>query len=893
MQAASITMHDLKCCTFDRAGWNPEIYRMIQTCGFDVWRGSVWCWLTVLVMLFSLGIANHSANAEEKSPNLSSGAGMSGIGAYVPGQWGVVSSSVQNPTAQDVDLLVVHQFDADPHVQFGTRVWVPNQSIRRVWSAVRPPDAYEADIRQINTQTLLVDDASTTEFQLDRQPGLLLGTTDSPVVALMQDYDGTRISPTVQAMLIGGGHSKRTRHVNPEQAPSTMAGWQAVDALVVDAAAMHFDEAQWVALRQWVLAGGRVWIFYQHDNDEAVEHMQRFLGDDWSVAIVDELPLTQFKMLGSRETLSVQVEMPIAMTRVLASGFTVHHTVRDWPVTLEKQIGRGRVLVSTIGPRAWVKATNGKTSDKSNSKTVGGSDDIGVIATPPLRDIEKLLIDQQLPASAPATADSELVQKLAPYVPTMIGYRVIGRSVVMIMLCAFLILLVIGGIMLHRKNKLEWIATIGGGAAIVAAGILLTLGLMRGREVPTTVASAQLIRVVPGQHQAIVSGVMSLFSASSDIGKVEVNNGGVIWWPDTSAQANKTLRAIWTDLDRWHWDQLTLPPRAVLNATFDNVLNIEEPIVASGQFGPEGLVVDFSPGVLSDLQDPLIATSSGVIVPRDNGKNRYTVGPSQVVHNEQYVRSLSMTREQMRHQSVYQDLLAMSQPDAPTWWIWAKPVDLGFKLIENATHRDWALASVPIKFTAPAPGAARVLSPFLPYTLARSPDGASPVAIYDANNREWIAPLTPGYTIWLRFQLPDSIASAKPTIDELVLTIDMDAPDRDVQLLDPISYGSRALATVSNPRGEAKLSPEDGQASVYQIDSSGGILVGVRVTDQPPDAVTSQWSLQELRLELLLDIPNSPTTKKAAASSTPISTPMSTSSSTSISMAPSASTAKF
>jgi hypothetical protein len=55
------------------------------------------------------------------------------------------------------------------------------------------------------------------------------------------------------------------------------------------------------------------------------------------------------------ETAALDVEEPVDFVRVLALGQPVLYEVAGWPAALITDVGRGRVLFTTLDPRGWMR----------------------------------------------------------------------------------------------------------------------------------------------------------------------------------------------------------------------------------------------------------------------------------------------------------------------------------------------------------------------------------------------------------------------------------------------------------------------------------------------------------------------------------------------------------
>ena len=142
--------------------------------------------LTLLALLCCpLNIAR--GQDKEDKPSLAGAGGAAGIGQYPPLNWGVVASTIVNPTDSEQKLLVTFNFDDTSTLQFASQVWVPPQSRRTVWLPIRT-NSFEVDPFKPRTLALtqqLFDMNGAQPVMLSQQPGLLIATRDHWITGML------------------------------------------------------------------------------------------------------------------------------------------------------------------------------------------------------------------------------------------------------------------------------------------------------------------------------------------------------------------------------------------------------------------------------------------------------------------------------------------------------------------------------------------------------------------------------------------------------------------------------------------------------------------------------------------------------------------------------------
>jgi len=828
-----------------------------------------------------------SASEAKDEPVVQGGAGLTGIGQYLPGRWGDVAATVRNETSESVQVLLGHRFEAMPSVQFMHELWVPAGSSRQAATPVRTPESIDPERRDIPMTTLLLDTSGAIERQLDREPGLLLQGKDPPLAGLLSEGEGRAMLSLVARTMQRATGRRSMSFPRLESLPRSYASWEALNLLVIDRDDLPVDPYQRRAMQRWLLGGGRLWLAAQRLESHV---LARLLGDDWTVTPIRKQRLTRLTIEGEGKTLSRAFVEPVNLLKVDPGDFDVRATVNGWPVWLEKTIGDGRVILTTLDARAWFEPDDSRTPE---ALAAGAGWRLPPVEQPdpPEGKASELIRDLARDAAFGLPPGPVATEAMRQVVADEIGYRTLSRGLMGSVLGLSVLVVLAGGLALYRQGRLEWVGVLGAGAAAVFGLAILLLGAIQGQQVPLTVASGQFVRIAPSQQSAVVEGVMSVYSPRREVGRVRIEQGGVIWWPETAGRGGRTLRTIFSDLERWRWENLTLPPRAVLNADFVNSIALDSPVRATGRLTAQGLSVSLETGPFGEASDPLVVGSAGVLTPRrmrrggaglssaastpsasssaqEAGGNpsepgravsasHWVASPEDAVRAGQYVRSMAQTAEQSRRQRVYEQLFASSRPASRSVLFWARPLDIGFDVVEGASRRSWALVQAPLQWSdeasveAVADEASRsvagesgpamvVPSALVPFEVVRGPGGSAPAAIYNKTTGEWVGALTTGYEVWLRFQLPAPARQMR--IERLRLRLDIEAPDRTVTIVDPSRGRASPLAEIEGPLTTVRTTIEDVER--VQPDAGGGVTLGILVSDPPTRTGMSQWVIE-------------------------------------------------
>ncbi len=750
-----------------------------------------------------------------------SAGGAAGLGFLKPGEWGLVRSRIRNDGAEAVELLSSVQFKEGDNIQFVTRAWVPPQSVREVLQPVYLHMTPRSD-RAVDLSSLLID-TSRGEQMRGREDGLIRLEMDDRLTAVVADTDADDAISAVIAARLAAGASKRMAYVSPAQLPALPAVYDAITCLVFAHGDVELTPAQTHAIRSWICDGGRLWIML----DRVPAGLgPRLVGNDWPIAVIDRLPMTQLALRGSGSLLQRERDDPWDMVRVVAPRARVLHEAAGWPASLTFAVGKGAVVVTTLDAHAWWLA-----SDKE-----GGDPQ----ATEPLTELAVM-------AWGGAAGDVPIdASRFGEFVRDQIGYRILGRGPVIVVLALLPLAVIVSGLWLTRRHRLEVVGAIAVAGSVLLGAVLIGMGRAQRRTVPLTVASAQWVEVAPGQDMAAVKAAISIYSPEADRGPLSGNKGGVLW-PDMTGQGGRQLRMVWTDLDHWSWEGLELPSGAVRSAAVRHLLPMERHAGVTLTFGPRGVQGRITPGPFEQFEDLVLATPVAAMAVRPDGDGTFVVQPSDQLQRGEYIAGATLGQQQRARQDMYRALLDRTNyPTTATLLTWAKSLDLGLELSIPATQHHSALVAMPATWTPAALGQ-RVAVPgaFVPFTVVRGEGGVGTTTLYSAITREWIDSAQ-GHTLLFRFRLPREVLPM--TAEAATLTIQLSARDRVVEVLRVTGRQMDAVARLEGVAGTQRVSLK--AADLSPVDADGGLIVGLRVHDNDDVSAGSIWRLIDIRLDV-------------------------------------------
>lgn len=797
-----------------------------------------------------------------------------GIAVYRSEMWGQVNLQLWNRSEEPLELLASTFFENEPTLQYGRRIWMPPKSQLLTWQPVRLPRTGAS--LSVNTRTLMMDARQEREVLLRTDSGSLqfdgnLRVTDEetmtglmdapyrppPPGTIFLDENDEATSELIVTSRIAAQRTRRFIGLLDQYLPASEECLQGLDQLVIADSRVINDSAGLVATRRWLFGGGRLWVMLDQVDPRV---LQQLLGDEFACEIIDRVGLTTVRLgvpqPNERIVSTRDYEQPVDFVRVAVSRVEVEYTVDGWPAAFWKTCGEGRLLVTTLGPRGWMRRRTANDFVPPRNRTSRENDlhaPTDFVTLEPMSNLALNFLSRRLPRLLPDTV-------LEPLTQEYVGYAIPSRTMVLGLLLGFSVLLLGLGTWLRRQSRLELLGAIGPAIALSISVILVMLGRQQRNGVPSTVANLQFVQPISGTDDVRISGVIGLFSSDAGTATISAQHGG-FFLPETSGLEATTRRMVWTDHDAWRWEHL---PETVglRSASFQTAAESPDRLEARATFGPEGLTGRLHLPGESRPSDALLATRDGRFGVELRGDGTFTAQADNVLADEQFLAAGLLSDEQGRRQRLLQQLLANPQrrdfPELPHLFLWTDPWDLGFRYGENRRSLGSALLAVPLKLQRPVTGTqVRIASPFLPYHGATGPDDMPPTGWWDSHRRQWIEKSRPSET-WLRFQIPTVLFPI--AIERGRVVVRVQGP---VGRLALAGYQSKTktivpLKTWTDPVGTLSLEITDPE--LLTISADGGVLLHIAAGD--PDrpeltqreatesSVMSYWQIESLSLEL-------------------------------------------
>jgi hypothetical protein len=835
------------------------------------------CFSLFAICVVNFFPASVQAQEEKRAPLHLEGFQLNGLHTFVTDNWVTAEVTVVNPNPVGHDCRVVLFYASQPDVQYARDVWVPGRSSLSTCLPVGPAPVSKPGLDK--RKTALTRSTKPQELQAliydrtgDRER-LVLPKSEERVRSRLVNYQPREtvtcvlrdekkpedprpprypveapepedVIDLVWAFRAGAGLSEHVRLIDDSLLPPMEEAYDGVDHLVLAGRRLSLDPPGQVALSRWLRQGGRLWVMLDLADESLVGQI---LGEAPGFEVIGHTTLTRVLIESTRvkdvDREVREFERPIDFVRVnVGPDYTVLHLVNGWPASFIRTVGKGRVLVTTLGAGAWFRPRN---EDDSRSP-FENIPDVPVVL-PPMEFLTTLLQLPQAAGSDSAANDSNVFE---PLLNQEIGYRVVGVGTAGMVFGGFLLMVLVLGVGLRRWGRSELLGWLGPVAAVFTGGAFVVLGEASRRAVPPTLAVAEFVVVQPQASEQSASGILGLLQPDGGPIHLGSQEGGILNL-DMAGLEGQTRRLVTTDLDHWHWEQLALPA-GVRFGSFLCTVPSEKPLSCIASFGPRGLEGKISSGRFQGLGDALIqAPSQRCFAVRLQPDGGFAVTEGELLPPGQYVAETVLSDRQQTRQRIYQRLLESpssllssshrsgARGDNRCMLVaWADPVQVPFNL--EADHR-WAgsaLLNFPVEFERTPPGrTVTVPRAFVSYRRILETGPSLPTLEG-----------TSAIEQHLRFQLPPSVLPLK--VERARLLAKVDTPSRRFTVIGQAKTKRAILGSVDSPVDPVQIDIVG--SDVPALDDQGGLHLDVEVSgaatmenEQP-----TKWVIQSLELEI-------------------------------------------
>ncbi|MAE61188.1 MAG: hypothetical protein CMJ49_07510 [Planctomycetaceae bacterium] len=698
---------------------------------------------------------------------------------------------------------------------------MPARSTRWTTWPIRPSVVSEpADPNSdtLETKTVLLNSAGAV---LDQRSGQMsLDTPRERTVTLKDEEDELGITVVQGCREVAGYTHRVARLSSAIRVPRFEPGWDQVDTFVLLRDQPSLDPRQQAMLRHWLKQGGTLLVWA---NEVDAEAMGVLLGEPWTLSAFDAVTLNQadFELMGATSgggRVRAWDEAPYKMVRALTPGFETHISVRGWGALVSRPVGEGRLIVSTLEPRAWLHD--------------GASDALAHFSSMLYR---------------VRTRRAEVSGAVAgPYLASQLGYGIASRGRIGVVLLGYLGIFIVVSVGLSRLERREWTGPAGLVLALAAA-----IGLLAARqETNETLTAGALQLIAYDQTTQVVQGHGWVGLNDPAGAGATVRGGGYqrVWTLPGDASSQSASRMVWADTTDWRWSDLELRAGAVRMLQFDRAGPMAAPWELRLRFGRDGLIGSIGSGANGLPDDLLIATDMGWMRPRvQKGPDGLQIkaGIGEALDPGMLHMGTTITPSAVRHGDVMADLLGQGMASGgPLVMGWTTQMDAGVTTEPAMTAKAETLWSMPMVIERAARGT-EVTIPWPLVELERRPrdlPGSIRAShLFNPSLREWNE--TPrAATVALRFVIPEAVRPLGLTA--ATLHLDIKALQHEVVVSSHDGQSKRELFRRRNVDGSEDLTLPIDQVFV---DGADRILILLDVTPRVDDAI---WQIQHVGLTL-------------------------------------------
>lgn len=789
---------------------------------------------------------------------------------YVPNQWGEFVLRLQNNGDAPGELLCTSFFDGEPTLQYGRTIWIPPRSRMQLSHPVLFPAEDKLENNRALVRSLLVDRASaggkevliaTTAGQLQRNRTFLVapGGRHTGIVAGWQSDDAVAqdVLDVVVANRVYQGLDNRVTFLDGQFLPTDEISLDYLDHLVLTEARLEDDLAGLSAIRRWLHSGGRLWIMLDRTGPGLLE---RLFGDEFRGYVVDQVGLTTVRVdeppsVSSPDVTPGEVlefEKPVNLTRLAGSDMKVWNTVNGWPAALTRTYGEGRVLVTTLDARGWIKPTPPLPEAVEDNRPPSMKSPFAPRS--PMENIAPFIMARREEEPLPA-------ESLQTFAQEFISYDAPTAALIMGTMAGFLGLLAMAGIVLWKLGRIEHFGWCGSLLAVVFGGVFLSVGLSSRHGTSETIASIQVAQAIGGTDDVRSHGAVAVYRPEGSDSLIQTSHGGELV-PDMTGNDGKTSRMVTTDLGAFQWENLSQPPGTGMYPVSTSGSRPDR-LEARATAGAEGLVGSCASG-LSGGANALIATRRGRMSVELSADGSFTASADSVMDEDQYINSALVDDTQERRRRILQTLFrddtwrnSLEQPQMLTWisgW------DHGFEFGDGLERRGDTLLSAPLALTRPETGSEIVIpSPLLDYSTRRPPDGSITAGFWDDGRQEW-QERSSRSTTWLNVHVPAAFLPLQ--VSQLRLEITISGLMGQIEVLGIRDGAAVVLQAVDDPVGTVVIEIDD--PTVLAVSENGELALGLTagIADDEAsgagapgssfstDSPAINWSIESLAVQL-------------------------------------------
>ncbi len=629
--------------------------------------------------------------------------------------------------------------------------------------------------------------------------------------------------------------SRRCVVLDSEPLPLNLADWKSINLLIVASPVVFEDAANIAVMQQYLYGGGRVWVMLDAIDTEAIGDL---LPENCQIETVETVELNRFEIDIATNAFASQDRMidrddSVQMKRVIHQGGEVTQSVDGWPAAIWMQVGRGKLLLTTLSGSGWLEL---RKSQKSLDPVEQSTYTMPMWASGFANEIHNPKAERPL----------ELASEKYPI--DRIGNPVVSRSLVATILLAFCACLIALGLWLFFGGGLSRFGIIAPTLALVASVPLIIAATLQRRDIPTMNTALQVVQIdsVGGAYLREGAAVYSSESRGMEL----IGKGDGLAIPASTIETG--IRSVTTDdFQNWRLTNSTWPAGTW---RYRSQLAIPEiRLVAQANLTKEGLDIELPQELPSPLQDVVVNMVAGAqsLGKSLDGKKRLLIDGELPAEGDRWTTDTIVSDEQRRRAEVYTKLFEdIQEPQIPlrTLCGWTELWPQAPQWNVDIERRGTALVTLPIRIATP-PAGSEVRIPY-PLVGIEHADFKNASSVFKQSTGKFISEATLATDAEFAFLLPPE---AVP-FEAKAISIDWDvkAPSRKVRLSCLCEGGPVELAVLNSPSIPWKSTIDDPR--ILKDLRDGRIVLRIEISggEELESAQTSfvSWRIKHLRLNV-------------------------------------------
>ena len=787
--------------------------------------------LPLCTVLFAqlLGVLPTGGTGTLHAQDAGGGLAPGGISRFVSDRWGMARGSFTNRTDRPVRLSAVAIPPNSNGLEYQRTVEIPAHSQRTVQWPLRMPQTQIDEVEYLVFAAGGDDNVQSRRKKggkLPRFPARLKSTGDG-YTGLMasgseRPQDDDDFNQLLTAML---RDAKREQIILPVK-PGNIGGFShaldGLDQLCITSNELTDHPETCDAIRIWVQRGGNLLLAL---DQTGIDVAHALLADALPLSVVDTTSANSVTLNLNPDYSEMRFPVrevertfpePISWVRVVADSGEVIWSIDGWPAAIATNYGRGRILVTTIAPAAFINKA---------------ADETALIAS------SAEFVDKLFKAkAAPLITRNQAIATASQQV----GYSIPSRNFATVVVLGFPILLLACGAWLLRRGRGElllWVVPI---AALIACVPAAVMGWSSRSVAPQTVIQQQVVRAIDGETELVSDGFTTVYTPNSGELAIEATDQS-IFFPQPDASNFDYRRLIWKSESESEWRNMK-PPVGIRTGEIREVLSLETPLRATATFSELGLVGNLQTGSFTNPTDAILSDMSPDRQSVKIETTQWNSSPENILAPNEYFTSTLLTQDQLRKAEVFDAMFASERGAAPnqlSMLYWAQAETSSLHIGDQETRRDSSVLVVqPVTLTPPEIGQQITIPPVaLPYRSVSDEEGNVGTA-YNNGQRTWIQ-RERGGQINLEFQVPPvctpfDVTSAELQIkltagsrivtvtggDSMEVVETFISPAKTVKVRLPLTQVARdGMVRVKLVVSEPNIQREEGVADVDQDDA--------------------------------------------------------------------------